>query len=61
MTAAPDNPEKAYNKGCMWGMSGGARNACPYAPDDACAQQWHDGWQAGYQAWSKRHPTQAVG
>lgn len=61
MTATPDTPEKAYNKGCMWGMSGGDRDTCPYPQDSDCASHWQQGWEAGYQAWCKRNPTQATG
>lgn len=61
MSDTPDNPEKAYNKGCMWGMSGGAEHNCPYAHDSELASRWQAGWQAGHQAWRKRQSAQAVG
>ncbi|KZY28613.1 ribosome modulation factor [Alcanivorax sp. HI0083] len=49
--------EKAYNQGCMWGMSGGDSNRCPYT-DAQLTQWWFDGWQAGIDAWHDRNLQQ---
>tara|TARA_R110001606_G_scaffold171956_5_gene318081 strand:- start:9688 stop:9879 length:192 start_codon:yes stop_codon:yes gene_type:complete len=45
--------EKAYNRGCMWGMAGGALDQCPYS-NEALAEWWHQGWEAGAAAWHDR-------
>lgn len=45
-------PEKAYSKGCMWGMSGGDRWACPYTQEELITQ-WLAGWRNGFGAWRK--------
>lgn len=46
-------PERAYNKGCMWGMSGGDQAECPYR-DSALVESWQSGWQTGFDAFSQR-------
>ena len=30
--------EKAYNRGCMWGMAGGRVDQCPY--QDEALEEW---------------------
>ncbi|MCH2555721.1 MAG: ribosome modulation factor [Alcanivorax sp.] len=45
--------EKAYNRGCMWGMAGGGVAQCPYL-DEALAEWWVQGWEAGTAAWRDR-------
>lgn len=47
--------EKAYNQGCMWGMSGGKSEQCPYAADNPLAAWWFQGWEAGMEAWHERN------
>ena len=42
--------EKAYNRGCMWGMAGGRVDQCPYQ-DEALEEWWVQGWDAGAAAW----------
>lgn len=51
-------PEKAYRKGCMWGMSGGDRRACPYEQEEL-KTQWLAGWRTGFAAWRK-HRTDTL-
>lgn len=47
-------PDKAFNKGCMWGMSGGKSEKCPYLPESNLATHWQQGWLTGYNAFSKK-------
>lgn len=49
-------PERAYNKGCMWGMGGGGREACPYR-DSELAKSWLKGWHVGSKAYTNREHT----
>lgn len=51
-----DNTKRAYDKGCMWGMSGRDESQCPYAPGDALEDWWLAGWREGHDAFLKRHP-----
>jgi len=39
----------------MWGMGGGDSNRCPYPADDALAEWWFQGWEAGMDAWHDRN------
>lgn len=52
-------PERAYNKGCMWGMGGGSKEACPYREADL-AKKWIDGWDVGNKAYSTRSSVARV-
>ncbi len=57
---ARDPSKKAYDQGCMWGMSGRGRDTCPYT-DDNLASWWEAGWLEGYEAWQRRQESrQAV-
>ncbi|WP_157375436.1 ribosome modulation factor [Alcanivorax hongdengensis] len=49
--------EKAYNRGCMWGMSGNDDSHCPYQ-DEELARWWLIGWQDGHSAWQDRSDQQ---
>lgn len=55
-----DPCKKAYDRGCMWGMSGRDDSGCPYQ-EDILMDWWHAGWREGYEAFMKRHPQQEVG
>lgn len=50
-----DNAKKAYDQGCMRGMSGQGPEVCPYE-DENLAAWWEAGWQEGHEAWERRHP-----
>ena len=49
-----DPNKKAYDKGCMWGMSGRPLEECPFQ-DDNLASWWEAGWHEGNEAWRKRN------
>ncbi len=51
-------PEKAYNKGCMWGMSGKPQTDCPFDADSDEASHWLRGWHDGYAAWLRQRQCQ---
>ncbi|MBZ2190332.1 ribosome modulation factor [Alcanivorax sp. JB21] len=60
-THAPDSRDrckKAYDRGCMWGMSGRDDSGCPFE-EDILVDWWHAGWREGYEAFMKRHPEGA--
>jgi len=54
-----DPGDKAYAKGCMWGMSGRELAQCPYDDEDLAAF-WEAGWQEGREAWEKRQQHAAA-
>lgn len=49
--------DKAYNQGCLWGLSGRPQSDCPY-PDNLLAEWWESGWQEGNEAWRARQDQQ---
>lgn len=55
MTAQLSNDEckKAYNQGCLWGLSGRLATDCPYA-DERLSQWWESGWEEGREAFLKK-------
>lgn len=65
MPTKPDTRDvckKAYDRGCMWGMSGRDDSQCPYQDqDDILVDWWHAGWREGYEAFLKRRPQQQTG
>lgn len=50
-----DHCKKAYDRGCMWGMSGRDDSGCPFE-EDILIDWWQAGWREGYEAFMKRHP-----
>jgi ribosome modulation factor len=53
--------KKAYNQGCLWGLSGRPVTQCPYE-DDTLSQWWESGWEEGNEAWQlKQAGNQAAG
>lgn len=63
MRETPDTRDackKAYDRGCMWGMSGRDDSQCPYQ-EDILMDWWHAGWREGYEAFLKRRPEQQTG
>lgn len=52
-----DPTQKAFDQGCMWGMSGRDANRCPYE-DESLMIFWEAGWEEGHEAWIRTHQQQ---
>jgi len=61
MTAEYSNDEckKAYNQGCLWGLSGRPSTDCPFQ-DETLSQWWESGWAEGNEAWLRKQAGQRV-
>lgn len=50
--------DKAYNQGCLWGLSGRSQVDCPYQ-NTLLREWWESGWQEGNEAWRARQEKHA--
>ena len=52
-----DECQKAYNQGCLWGLSGRPSTGCPYS-EETLTQWWGSGWAEGNEAWLRKQTGQ---